>query len=516
MKKRNQDTLNKMFDLISESADLPHELKNEIKVLLSKQFRTEKNFFLLTDFYKQTHWMQYPHGTSEIYSYYENRKSEFPKQLWFGLSYIIQEYLEGEVVEQWMIDEAQKDTNTQGGFEYFNKMGAQRIIDVHNGRLPLEIKSVDEGTLVPTSNVLMTICNTDPELPYLTNYVEDILMHVYSTVGTATLSFYIRKLAEKYGKRTGAIIHPFYLNDFGFRSASSVETAEKNGGAHLMVFEGSDNQSANKWLRDFYGAENILQSVFASEHSTTTIRGRAGEKEAVKEWLLKAPDAATLSIVIDSYDYKKFITDVMGNPEIKALILARSGKTVARPDSGIPHIVSVQVLQLLAATFGFTVNDNGYYVLNPKVGMIYADGINYHSINGILHNVVEAGYCVSNLIFGMGGALIQEIDRDTNGVAIKCSSAIINGVKVEVFKDPIDSSKKSKKGELKLHESLGSFHTYSSCDSDDINFKRLVDSLKVVFKNGEHLNKPSYGEIKARIEGYVLVEPAEYYDVKTV
>lgn len=514
MKRQNQAVLNDMFNLIQSQSniELPQELKNEIKVLLSKEFRTEKNFFLLTDFYKQTHWLQYPKGTTEVYSYYENRKSLFPKQLFFGLSYILQAYMEGEVVKQWMVDEAKEHTNAEGGFEYFNVMGAQRIIDVHKGHLPLEIRAVDEGSLVPTSNVLFTIRNTDPELPYLTNYVESLLMHVYSTIGTATLSFYIRKCAEKWGKITGATIHPYFVNDFGFRGASSVETAEKNGGAHLLIFAGSDNQSAQKWLIDYYDAPIVLASVFATEHSTSTIKGKDFEKDKVKMWLETQPSAATLSFVIDSYNWKNFITHVLGDKEIKHLILNRTGKIVARPDSGTPWIVAVKCLQLLADTFGYTWNDNGYKVLNPRVGLIYGDGINYHSINTILEAIVNADFCVSNIVFGMGGALLQQIERDTHATAIKCSSAVVEGVRFDVGKDPIDGGKKSKLGELKLHPTeTGSFMTISTATTERSAFNSYADALKLVYKNGVVLIKPKYAEIKARVEEAVEREPAEYY-----
>ncbi len=493
------------------------ELNREIIEMIEDAniFDKQRNFFFLTDFYKQTHWMQDPAGTTEKYAYYENRSSIFPKQIFFGLSYIIQKYLTGKVARQWMVDQAEARVKAEsGGFDYFNVIGAQRIIDKHDGRLPLEIKAVDEGALVGTGNVLFTVRNTDPELPFLTNYVEDILMHVYSTIGTATLSFYIRKLAEKWANITGAVIHPSYLNDFGLRGGSSLETSEKNGGAHLLIFSGSDNEAAQSWLEDYYDAPLVLSSVFATEHSTTTIWTRNGELNAVRAWLERAPDEAILSFVIDSYDYEKFITDILGNPEIKAKILSRKGKVVARPDSGIPNIVAKRCLDLLSATFGFTINEKGYKVLDPHVGVIYGDGINYDSINLILKTIVEGGFCVSNIVFGMGGALIQGINRDTNGVAIKCSHAIVNGEGVDVFKDPKGGSKKSKKGYLILHPHnpfTGSYTTFSSSDNTEAAFSSYHDALKRVFLNGEQFNKPTYAEIKERIEGLIKTAPAEFY-----
>lgn len=488
------------------------EVIREIIDLLDDQnvFKKQENFFLLTDFYKQTHWMQTPNGTSEIYSYYENRNSIFPKQVFFGLSYILQEYFEGVVARQWMIDEARQRVLEESGFDYFNLIGAQRIVDVHGGRLPLEIKAAPEGSIIPTGNVLFTLRNTDPLLPFLTNYVESIIMQVYSTIGTATLSFYIRKLGEKWGKVTGVEMHSFFLTDFGLRGGSSLETSKKNGGAHLLVFKGSDNEPAQSWLTEYYNAPTVLGSVFATEHSTTTIWGRDGEKDAVRKWITEAPESAVLSFVIDSYNYKEFITKILGDPEIKALIMGRSGKIVARPDSGIPNLVAKNCLDLLASTFGFSMNDN-YKVLDPHVGLIYGDGINYDSINLILKTIVEGGYCVSNIIFGMGGALIQGINRDSNGVAIKCAHGIVNGVPIDVYKDPIGGGKKSKKGYQKLHPTMNSFMTFSSADMPSAQFTGYVDSLKTVFLNGDLLIKPNYVDIKKLFEFYADLEPAKFY-----
>ena len=54
----------------------------------------------------------------------------------------------------------------------------------HNGYLPLRIKAVPEGSVVPTKNVLFTVENTDPKCFWLTNYFEVsfVLLRLVGTV----------------------------------------------------------------------------------------------------------------------------------------------------------------------------------------------------------------------------------------------------------------------------------------------------------------------------------------------
>jgi nicotinamide phosphoribosyltransferase len=59
-----------------------------------------------------------------------------------------------------MLDEAEDFSRQVFGQEYFNRKGWQHIIDKHGGRLPILIKAVPEGMVVPVRNVLMTIENT--------------------------------------------------------------------------------------------------------------------------------------------------------------------------------------------------------------------------------------------------------------------------------------------------------------------------------------------------------------------
>jgi nicotinamide phosphoribosyltransferase len=154
--------------------------------------------------------------------------------------------------------------------------------------------------------------------------------------------------------------------------------------------------------------------------------------------------------------------------------------------------VSVEVLQMLWNRFGGTTNAKGFKVLDPHVGMIYGDGINYQSIDTILAAVVEAGFCVSNIVFGMGGALLQQVNRDTQQFAIKCCWAKVHGKGREVYKQPkTDSGKNSKRGRLKLVKTT--FGTVMTTGEDQPG----EDLLVPVFEDGELLHSYTFDEIRA-------------------
>lgn len=461
------------------------------------------NFILKTDAYKLTHWKQYPKGTQTVYSYLESRGGKFPATVFFGLQYILKHHMVGQVVTKEMVDYAAEFANNVFGTnQLFNREGWDYIVGKHGGKLPLYISAVPEGTLVPVSNALMTVFNTDDQLDktgFLTNATESLMLQVWYPTTVATLSFYIRRIVKKYADLCGGSVSPFHLNDFGYRGVSSDESAAIGGAAHLTSFLGTDNLRGIQLLQEYYGG-GWGHSVFASEHSTTTIYGEKGELEAFTRFLDELPDEALGSFVIDSYNPDNAVGYILGTL-LRDRILARKGKIVVRPDSGDPVEMSVRMLNLLWEKFGGTTNDKGFKVLVPQVGVIYGDGINYDSIEEILQAVVGAGFSTDNIVFGCGGKLLQAMDRDTQKFAFKCSSAKVNGQWRDVFKKPsADPSKNSKRGQLSLIKENGAFRTVG--EQYQIAWGG-ENYLKPVFQDGKLLFDSNYSEIRNRINAQV-------------
>lgn len=453
------------------------------------------NILRRTDSYKLTHWKQYPPGTTGIYSYLESRGGEFPETVFFGLQYYLLQYLQGAVVSQAKIDDAARFARAHFGHDLFNREMWQHIITRHGGRLPVRIRALPEGTVTPVSNALVTIENTDPACYPLTNVLETLLLKVWYPITVATLSRTIKKLITKYLKETGDPAGiDFKLHDFGYRGASSEESAAIGAAAHMVNFKGTDTILGIEFLETYYGATEMPAfSVPAAEHSTITSWGRERETEAYRNMLRQYP-TGIVSVVSDSYDIYHAVDEIWGGT-LKEEVLKRQGTLVVRPDSGEPKDVVLDVVRRLAKKFGATKNAKGYQVLNDKVRVIQGDGINLRSIDEILSNLTGNGFSADNVVFGMGGALLQQVNRDTLKFAFKASNATIEGREVDVYKQPkTDSGKNSKRGRLAVvRDDAGAVQTVRTGAAG-----HKDDMLVTVFENGEVTKRWTLDEIRER------------------
>jgi len=454
-----------------------------------------ENIAVLSDSYKFLHYSMYPEGTESVYSYFEAREgATFEETVFFGLQYYLKKYLEGVVVTPEKVKFAEALAAKHfGNEEYFNKAGWQRILDEHGGKLPVRIRAVPEGTPVPISNVMMTVENTDPECYWLTNFLETILTHVWSASTVATLSRHVKKMMARYIEKTAETDAglPFMLHDFGFRGVSSVESAAFSGAGHLVNFLGTDTVAAIVCAMEYYNTDVCAFSVPASEHSIMTAYGADGERKIIQRLLEKFP-TGILSVVGDSYDIFR-TTEELVCGEFKDAILAREGVYVVRPDSGDPVETVIRLLAILGAKMGFTTNVKGYYVLNPKVRVIWGDGLDYTMIENILRAMAKAGWSAENIVFGMGGGLLQKINRDTQRFAFKSCAQKRDGVWYDIYKDPMDKSKVSKKGRLALEKVEGAhgatYRTVQESEAEN-------DILQTVFENGEVVKEYTFEEVR--------------------
>lgn len=469
------------------------------------------NFILKSDSYKVSHARQVPPGTTTIYSYLESRGGRFPSTLFFGLQYILKKHFEGIQITTEAIDQAEAFYREHFfGANLFNRKGWEYIVKEHGGKLPLRIMAVPEGTVVPTHNVLMTIENTDPKayetMCWLANYSETILSHLWYSITVATNSFECKRVIKKYLEETQGDISslPFKLHDFGFRGVSSYEQSAIGGASHLVNFMGTDTISGVILAMEYYGAKMCGHSIPASEHSTITSWGREHEVDAYRNMLKQYP-SGLVACVSDSYDIYNACDKLWGDM-LKDDILARDGTLVIRPDSGDPVEVNSRIIDILWNKFGGDYNKKHFRVLDKHIRIIQGDGIDLKAIEDILQMYKNKGFSAENIAFGSGGGLLQKFDRDTNKFAIKCSYAEINGVGVNVYKDPITSSgKTSKKGRLKLHShpNTNTFTTLSSADETPQQFNSYIDSMEVVFENGEIKKQQSFDDIRKISEQYI-------------
>ena len=457
-----------------------------------------KNLILNTDSYKVSMFKQYPAGTTGVYSYIESRGGRYDRTVFFGLQAFIKEYLLSPITQA-DIDIADEILTAHG--EPFNRAGWQYILDKHNGYLPVVIRAVPEGTVVPVRNVLATIENTDPECFWLTTWLETALLRaVWYGTTVATQSYTIKQVILDYLERTGdPNLIDFKLHDFGARGVSSLESAGIGGAAHLVNFMGTDTISGILFAREYYNAGIAGFSIPAMEHSTVTSWGRDGEVDAYRNMLNNfATPGAILAVVSDSYDVYNAAEKLWGE-ELRQQVIDSGATVVIRPDSGDPVEVNRKLIEILGEKFGYTKNAKGFKVLN-NVRLIQGDGINELTVRSILGAFMAMGWSADNIAFGMGGALLQIVDRDTQRFAMKASAACINGEWRDVVKDPVtDSGKKSKAGRVTLWQSGGEL--VSGVTPPRGWFDKAVgefsDVLETVYLNGKLIKEITFDEVRA-------------------
>lgn len=442
-----------------------------------------RNPLLNIDFYKVDHRRQYPDTTTEIYSnftprYVKNNHNMLPdfdnKVVVFGVRAFIEQFTwDWEVnffccPKEDVIGHYKKIICKALNLQEFDTSHLEALHDL--GYLPIHIKAIDEGFRVPIGVPILTIRNTLPEFFWITNYLETIISSsLWKPITSATTAFEFLRLFHRYAKKTGAheALIPFQAHDFSFRGMSGLEDATVSSAAHLTCFYGTDCVPAIEYLNEFYDAERLAIvgcSIPATEHSVMCADGgQYGEKMTIHRLIEETYPSGMVSIVADSYNFWDTLQFI--GTEMHDIIMNREGTVVIRPDSGDPldiicgkplfedEIWSMQhegALQVLWNYFGGTINDLGYKVLDPHIGLIYGDSITVQLADKILAEMERMGFASSNIVFGVGSYTYQYVTRDTFGFAMKATSAVIDGKRKAIFKNPVTAkgSKTSAKGLL--------------------------------------------------------------------
>jgi len=465
------------------------------------------NLILATDSYKTSHYKQYPTGTERVTSYIEARVGgEFDKVLFFGLQAFIRRYLTQRVTAADVMEAA--EIFAAHGVP-FNKDGWMHIVYAHGGRLPVVIEALPEGSVVPVGTPLVQVYNTDPAAFWLTSYLETALLRaIWYPTTVATLSWHARQKLGYFVEQTSdgdvSGILDFMLHDFGARGVSSQESAMLGGAAHLINFRGTDTVEGLVGATRFYDAELAAGfSVPASEHSTMTAWGRDREADAYGNMLFQFPEGI-VSIVADSYDYENAVENIFGG-ELRKRVEDRRGKgrVVIRPDSGDPVRTVIWTLIALAKEFGTTTNSKGYRVLPDHIRVLWGDGIGVPQMEGVLATMQQEGFAAENVVFGMGGALLQKVNRDTLRFAMKANEIVVNGEARDIHKDPrTDPSKASKAGVQSV--------VYDGVNGIQVSRRDKViapmidgkvvswDLLKPRYENGAIINETDFAEVRRR------------------
>jgi len=335
--------------------------------------------FLKTDCYKVGHPFQYPKNTVTVYSNNTPRKSRIPginKTVFFGLQAFIKEYLIKDfdqnffsLPEEKVINDYKEVIESMLGPEAITY---EHIRALHKlGYLPIRIKALPEGSLVPMRVPALTIVNTKPEFYWLTNFFETIMSsQLWQASTSATLAYEYKKLLVRYANETSTNLD--FVNwqghDFSFRGMSSYESATLSGAGHLLSFTGTDTIPSIPFFIKYYNAkvsDLIGGSVAATEHSVMCAGEKDSEIETFKRLITEVYPIGIVSIVSDTWDLWKVLIEYM--PQLKEVIETRDGKVVIRPDSGNP-------VDIIAG-------------LNTKENILNIEGINLNNYEEYLEDM---------------------------------------------------------------------------------------------------------------------------------
>lgn len=534
------------------------------------------NFMMMlaTDGYKLGHGPMYRRGTTKVGSNLTPRTDKIyartatafydGKLVWVGGQAAVQELHENwertffsqpkaaviEEYEDFLMGYLGRDLPT------VNQMAALHDL----GYLPLEFRSLPEGSLVPMGIPVLTITNTLDDFFWLVNYHETPLSTTtWKTATNATIAREYSKICEHYLKLTGcydAFTLSVMCHDFSMRGMSGIEDAARSGIGHLTSFVGTDTLPAITYARGYYDAPKgslIGISVPATEHAVTsnnilsilaeledcTYEFLSKEQKDIYRAMLNAGEELRLvaevmfvydlitrivpdgivSNVSDTYDFWGMLT--RGYPYLKEVIMRRDplglqpGKLVVRPDSGDPVLVICGdktapvdspeykgAIQILWETFGGTITETGHKLLDSHIGLIYGDSITTKRAEEILRRLAEQGFAAANVVFGVGSFTYQCNTRDTFGFAVKATNSVINGQDVAIYKDPkTDSKKKSAKGRLLVTADV-EMDGYPLCLEDNVSAERENHPdqlLTVIYRDGQFIRRTTLDEIRARL-----------------
>lgn len=480
---------------------------------------------IMKDFYKCCHFNQYPEKTTFVYSNFTPRSSRVADTdgvVVFGVQYFLKRYLVDEFNEGFfkkskdeVIKKYKRRLDNALGKDSITTKHIEQLHDL--GYLPIRIKALPEGSICPLNVPCLTIENTKPDFFWLTNFLETLLSTVlWLPMTSATTAYRYRKLLDEYAKKTSDI--PEFVSwqghDFSMRGMPGVEAACVSGSAHLLSFTGTDTIPAIDFLEEYYFAdaesELIGGSVPATEHSVMSMGLKDNEIGTFERIFTKIYPKGVVSIVSDTWDYWKVLTEFL--PKLKDKILNRDGKVVIRPDSSPKTPVEIICgdneaekdspqykgsVEVLWEIFGGQINSKGYKQLDAHIGLIYGDSITYERAKEICIQLEKKGFASTNVVYGIGSFTYQYVTRDTYGFAMKATYGEVDGEGREIFKDPKTDSgmKKSARGLLAVNKVNNKYELTDRVSREKSESGELVE----VFNNGRIMKNYSLREIRFRL-----------------
>lgn len=526
---------------------------------------------LLKDMYKAFHAKAYKPGTTHVYANLTNRFGKYrnvpgDKVMSVGQQAYVKQFLTRRFALFFATPKAEvlETYQTVIGSTLGVPVGSvdvSHIAALHDlGYVPLRIKAIKEGIMVPYGVPTMTAQNTVSGFGWLVNMLETLKSsEIWNVQTAATTAYQYKKNFLQAAIQTGMdkSMIPFLGHDFSYRGDNTTLGAAASGFGHLTCFYGSDTIPAGLFAQRYYNVsfasgDPIMASVNATEHSVMCSYGNEGEMDSIEHLMTNVSPTGILSIVCDTWDFWQVVTEYM--PALKDKIMERDGTLVIRPDSGDPveiicgvkvanegtpvhgcgavrrgdKIYRVNVLnddadnfswilgdvvteaeckglvQCLWEIFGGTVTPAGFCLLDSHIGAIYGDSITLERQKQIIKRLIAKGFCPS-VVLGIGSFTYQYVTRDTHGSAVKATAIRVDDGPWEgIFKQPkTDSSKNSAKGLMLVdYNDEGEMVVHQGVTADE----ESVGELQVIFEDSVEYNETSLPQIRLIVDDQIYQE----------
>lgn len=344
-----------------------------------------------------------------------------------GLSRIL-DYLFYEPITHAEIDEAKrfladKKVTTKGFKEmYFPEHLWREIVDKYNGRPPIRVRAVLEGSIVYPNEPVVIVESIPEGYGEIAAWFESTIVKMWSSTEMVTQLAhwfeYCKSLVryvyeDTISKEQVAFLASLMLHAFGCRAGMVPQVSEWLGADALYIFPGSDTFSGGYQAWKNAGEKpGIVSSVFALAHRN--VQGYDKEYDCHKRLNEVAEDGDISSHVADCYS---FFDSVENNLLPIALEDKKkeTGKiTVGRPDSGNP---GEQVIWLckIAHKHGLSTVEkilNKEWRFGTNLKFIEGDGMTWKKMKEINNDLLLHGFPPFAWgLYGQGGGQL-DLKRD--------------------------------------------------------------------------------------------------------
>lgn len=396
------------------------------------------------------------------------------------------------------------------------------IVDNFNGRPPIKIEALPEGSIVYPHEpaVQVTSFVKDKKYGELAAWFESNILKVWSSSERLTqnqhwLNTMIDMVKEIDPTLTDDMILFFASlmeHDFGDRAGICEQESEDLGLVHLYTFPGTDTCSGGyqAWMNS-NKTPGISVSVNALAHRN--VQAYENEKECYETMYDKSNDNEFLSMVADCYDFKHAVKEYLLPLALKSKELNNGKIIVARPDSDDPLECVMYVCDIATANGLYEEREiNGKkWKFSTYLKFIEGDGMDFATMKNIINELIKKGYAPYGWgLFGIGGGLRNNIKRDNTGA--KYALCSIGSDDTGVIKLSENTAKMTLPGPFKLLRDEQSMNNNTTI----VHESEEGENAMVVYYDGSNIYKPfgpgqddDFNTIKNRIKQQMLSMPKD-------